>query len=246
MPELANRFVDVCGVCVHVRDGGPSDGRPIVLVHGIGVSSRYFVPLGRLLAEGRRVLAVDLPGSGLSGSPPRALGVGGLAEALAAWLDAEGIERPDVVANSLGCQVTIDLAAREPERFDRIVLIGPTVDPRYRTPLHHAPRFFVDAVREPPSLLPIIVRDYLRFGLRRFVATAGAALRDRPEDKLPRMTSPTLVIKGERDAFISTDWVEEMVGLLPVGELAVVPRAPHATHYAAPRSVAALVEAFVS
>ena len=217
-----------------------------MLLHGLGVSSRYFVPLARILAERHRVVAVDLPGWDGSDRPDAILDIPGLAGELAAWLDAEGLVRPRIVANSLGCQVTIELAAREPERFERIVLIGPTVDPRYRTAIHHAPRFFVDAMREPPTLLPIIVRDYLRFGLRRFVATAGAALRDRPEDKLPRITAPTLVIKGERDAFVSTDWAEEIVERLPRGELAVVPRAPHATHYAAPRSVAALVEGFRS
>lgn len=246
MSTLESRWTTLDEMRVHARVGGPPGTRAIVLVHGIGVSSRYFVPLARLLAETHRVVAVDLPGWDGSDSPPRALDIPGLAGELAAWLDAAEIERPHVVANSLGCQITVDLAAREPERFERIVLIGPTVDPRYRTPLRHAPRFFVDAAREPPSLLPIIVRDYLRFGLRRFVATAGAAVRDRPEDKLPRIPSPTLVIKGERDAFVSTDWVEEMVELLPRGELAVVPRAPHATHYAAPRSVAAIVEGFIS
>jgi 2-hydroxy-6-oxonona-2,4-dienedioate hydrolase len=215
-----------------------------VLLHGLGVSSRYFVPFARILADRWRVVAVDLPGWDGSDRPPSVLDIPGLARELGAWLDAEKLERVHIVANSLGCQIAVDLAAREPERFERIVLIGPTVDPRYRTPLRHAPRFLVDAVREPPSLLPIIVRDYLRFGMRRFVATAGAALRDRPEDKLPRIPSPTLVIKGQRDAFVSTDWVEEMVALLPRGELAVVPRAPHATHYAAPRSVATLVERF--
>jgi len=246
MNELESRWTTVGGLRVHARVGGPAGTRPILLAHGVGVSSRYFVPLARLLAERHRVVAVDLPGWDGSDSPPSALDIPGLADQLAAWLDAAEIERPHVIANSLGCQYTIDLAAREPERFERIVLIGPTVDPRYRTPLHHAPRFFVDAIREPPSLLPIIVRDYLRFGLRRFVATAGAALRDRPEDKLPRVSAPTLVIKGGRDAFVSTDWVEEMVELLPRGELAVVPRAPHATHYAAPGTVAALVERFIS
>ena len=217
-----------------------------MLLHGLGVSSRYFVPLARILAARWRVVAVDLPGWDGSDRPPEALDIPGLAGELGGWLDAEELQGVHIVANSLGCQIAVDLAARQPGRFERIVLIGPTVDPRYRTPLRHAPRFFVDAVREPPSLLPIIVRDYLRFGLRRFVATAGAALRDRPEDKLPRIPSPTLVIKGQRDAFVSTDWVEEMVALLPRGELAVVRRAPHATHYAAPRSVATLVERFFS
>lgn len=101
-------------------------------------------------------------------------------------------------------------------------------------------------MREPPSLLPIILRDYARFGLLRFIATARSALNDRPEEKLPRIPAPTLVIKGSRDAFVSTAWVEDMVELLPLGELAVVPGAPHATHYAAPKTVAALVDRFFS
>jgi pimeloyl-ACP methyl ester carboxylesterase len=226
---------------VHARVAGPPDAPPLVLLHGLGVSGTYMVPLARELAPRWRVLVPDLPGFGRSDSAPRALSVRGLAGALAAWLDAEGLPRVTLLANSLGCQVAIDLAAREPERFERLVLVGPTVDPRYRSFAAHTPRFFVDAFREPLSLAGIIAVDYARFGPFRFAATARSALGDRPEDKLARIPAPTLVVKGGHDAFVSTAWCDRVATGLPRGELVVVPGEPHAVHYTAPARVAALV-----
>lgn len=238
---MRSRRTDLGGLGIHVREDGAPDAPPLVLLHGLGVSGTYMVPLARGLAPRWRVLVPDLPGFGRSDSPPRALGVRGLADVLAAWLDAEGLPRVTILANSLGCQVTIDLAAREPARFKRLVLVGPTVDPRYRSFTAHTPRFFVDAFREPLSLAAIIAVDYARFGPLRFAATARSALDDRPEDKLPRIPAPALVVKGGRDGFVSTAWCKRVAGGLPRGELVVVPGEPHAVHYTAPARVAALV-----
>ena len=236
------RWTELGSLRVHARVAGPPEGTPLVLVHGLGVSSRYFEPLAARLAERHRVLAPDLPGSGLSDKPPRALGVRGLARALAAWLDAERLPRVVLVANSLGCQVTIDLAAREPLRFERLVLVGPTVDPAFRGYLRHTVGFAVDAVREPLSLAAIATAEYVRFGPLRYIATARSAMNDRPEDKLPAIDAPTLVLRGGRDGFVTTPWIERMAALLRRGEAAVVPGEPHAAHYTAPDRVAALVE----
>lgn len=216
-------------------------GDPIVCVHGIGVSSRYFVPLARALGRERRVLVPDLPGFGRSPKPPRVLGISELADALREFLDAEALERVPLVANSMGCQIVLDLAVRSPERVSSLVLVGPTVDPYRRSVRQQVPRFVLDSVREPPSLLAIVALDYAIFGPLRFVATARAALRDRPEEKLPHVDVPTLVVRGERDGFVSQRWCEDAARLLPRGRLAVVPGVAHAAHYAAPERVAALV-----
>src|SRR5262245_52027362 len=105
---------------MHVSEGG--DGEPIVLVHGFGVSGTYMLPLARELAGRFSVFVPDLPGYGRSDRPETPLGVDGLAAALAACLDALGLERPVLVANSFGCQVVTKLAATRPDRAGRLVL----------------------------------------------------------------------------------------------------------------------------
>jgi pimeloyl-ACP methyl ester carboxylesterase len=244
--QLRSRFETVSGLRLHARVGGSgTSGPPFVCVHGIGVSSRYFVPLARELAATSPVAAVDLPGFGRSERPPRALGVPGLADALRAWLDVLGLERPALVANSMGCQVAVELAVRAPERVDRLVLVGPTIDPHARTAARQTARLLLDCLREPPSLLAIIALDYAVFGPLRLARTARSALADRIERKLPLVRAPTLVVRGERDGLVSRRWAAEAASLLPRGRLEVLPGEAHACHYSAPRRVAGLVRSFV-
>jgi pimeloyl-ACP methyl ester carboxylesterase len=228
---------------MYVRTAGT--GAPVVLVHGIGVSGRYFVPLGRELAADHAVLIPDLPGFGRSEPAGRPLGIVGLAGALLAFLDAAGLERPALVANSMGCQVVAALASRRPERAGPLVLVGPTVDPHRRTFPEQVAGALRDCLGEPPSLLALIAWDYAVFGPRRFVATARSALRDRIEDDLRRLETPALVVRGERDGFVSARWAEEAAALLRRGRLVVVPGGPHAIHYTRPRLVADLVRRFL-
>jgi 2-hydroxy-6-oxonona-2,4-dienedioate hydrolase len=122
------------GLRMHARvfgeaaPGGPS----VILVHGLVVSGRYMVPAAERLAHDRRVFVPDLPGFGLSESPPCVLDVAGLSGTLSAWMEGIGLERATLVGNSMGCQVITELAARHPERVERAVLQGPTMDPRRR------------------------------------------------------------------------------------------------------------------
>jgi 2-hydroxy-6-oxonona-2,4-dienedioate hydrolase len=220
-------------------------GAPLVCVHGIGVTSRYFEPLADVLAGGRRVLVPDLPGWGRSPRPSQALDLEQLADALAGFLDAEGLARVPLVANSFGCQVAVELAVRRPERVSALVLVGPTVDPSRRTFALQTRSFVLDSFREPPSLWWIIASDYARMGPMRFVRTARFALRQRMEDRLPRVAAPTLVVRGEHDAFASQAWCRRAAELLPRGSLAVVDGAAHAAHYSDPVRVSGLVRSFL-
>jgi pimeloyl-ACP methyl ester carboxylesterase len=247
MAELESRWTTWRGLRVHERRGGGSQAsaRPAVLVHGFGVSSRYFVPLARVLAEQRPVVALDLPGSGRSERPPRALSVPALARMLEEWLPAAGLRQPLVVANSMGCQVVVHLAARRPDLTGPLVLVGPTVDPHARTLVRQAARLAADAVREPPALVGIAAADYARFGPVRLTRTARFVLVDAIERKLPLVQAPVLVVRGSRDALVPQSWAEEAAGLLPRGLLAVVDGEAHACHFSAPDRVAVLVERFL-
>ena len=222
-------------------------GTPIVLVHGLGVSSAYLVPTALALASDHPVYAPDLPGFGRSEGPFRALDVTRLARELLAWMDAMGLERPVLLANSLGCQVIVALTVAAPQRVAGLVLVGPTVDPQWRTFVRQIPRWLLECTREPLlSLFLIIALDYFRCGARRFFATGRFALAYRMEDDLPFVHALALVVRGERDAFVSPAWAERVTNLLSNGDLATIAGASHAANYSAPDAIARLVRMFLT
>jgi pimeloyl-ACP methyl ester carboxylesterase len=111
----------------------PSHRPPVVLVHGLVVSSRYMVPLTRALAADFRVYAPDLPGFGESSKPSRTLDLPAMADTLHAWMRTIGLTKVALVGNSFGCQLIAELAVRHPEIVARLVLQGPTVDAAARS-----------------------------------------------------------------------------------------------------------------
>jgi 2-hydroxy-6-oxonona-2,4-dienedioate hydrolase len=240
---MAAHRATIAGIPGYARIAG--SGPPVVLVHGLAVSSRYFVPLIRELARTRTVLAPDLPGYGRSATPPRPLDVPELADALEEWLELAGVVPAPLVANSLGCQVAVDLAVRRPQWVSRLVLLGPTMDPAAPTVVRQAVRLALDTLREPPGLWPAETIDYLRMGPRRTIATARRALADPFTDKVSRVSQPALVVRGGRDAIVSQGWAERVADLLPDGRLTVIAGEPHAAHWSAAADVARVVEEFL-
>jgi pimeloyl-ACP methyl ester carboxylesterase len=242
--ELASVWTNVAGTRVHARvaqERAANDDLPVVLVHGLTVSSRYMVRFMRQLAPQYAVFAPDLPGFGRSHKPGRVLSIPELADALIAWMEAVGIARAALVGQSMGCQIIADAAVRYPRHVAAAGLIGPSMDRHGRTPLEQARRLAIDGLLSPPSAVLIMLRDFLDCGPLRTLRTLHYALTDQIEEKMPLVRAPTLIIRGERDVIAPQRWVEELVRRLPDGELVLVPGAPHATQYAAPAETARLV-----
>jgi pyruvate dehydrogenase E2 component (dihydrolipoyllysine-residue acetyltransferase) len=102
--------------------GGPEEGAPLVLIHGLGGAAVNWTLLAELLAKRRRVVAVDLPGHGGSEPLPAAPSLAPYADRVARVAEAEGFARADYVGHSLGGLVALRLAIREPETVRRLVL----------------------------------------------------------------------------------------------------------------------------
>lgn len=116
------------GLRVRLLEAGPSQGAPVILVHGWGAcvyTFRYVAPA--LARAGRRVLAFDMRGHGLSDKPVgRGKYTGGaLGDDLQDVMDVAGVERADLLGHSLGGGVALHFALARPERIRRLVLAAP-------------------------------------------------------------------------------------------------------------------------
>lgn len=245
-PEKTLTVVNGRRMHARVSGGEATGGPPVVLVHGLVVSGRYMVPLMGVLARSHAVYAPDLPGFGRSEGPAGAPDVAGLADSLAAWMRAAGLEGAALVGNSMGCQVIVELVLRHPGLIERVVLQGPTMDPRARSAPRQIGRLLIDTTREPPSLVAIEALDLLRAGVRLSWRTFRRALDDPIEEKLPRVRVPALVVHGLRDRISPHRWAEEVARLLPDGCLVVLPHAAHAANYSAPAELAREIRPFLA
>ncbi len=241
-------FTKVNNLMMHARvidNLAPAHSPIVVLVHGLGMSSRYMIPTAERLADCARVYAPDLPGFGLSEKPPHALSIAELSDYLLAWMDVLKLERATFVGNSFGAQVIVDFIVRYPQRVERAALIALTIDPHARTAFRQIARLILDATREPVSLFPLAISDYFKAGFFRAARTLRFALADHIEEKLQRVNTPTLIIRGERDPIVPQRWAEESTRLLPGARLEVIPQAAHAVNYNSPAELARVLTPFL-
>ena len=247
-PALESRWFTAGGRRLHARasDGPGVPGRtPVVLVHGVIVSSRYLLPTAVELAADFPVLVPDLPGYGLSEPARRAATLETLADSVIACALAAGHDRVALVGNSFGAQVAVEAALRHPDRVARVALLGPTVDPRASNVIRQYVRWQRNAPDEHLSCVPVMARDLADVGLRRAAHLLRIMVDDPIEDKLPQVACPALVVRGGRDRVVPTAWALEVTRRLPRAELAVVPGYAHMAHYSGALAVAAVLRPFL-
>lgn len=170
----------------------------------------------------------------------------GLAEALATWLRARGLEDATLVGNSAGCQYIVACARRFADITGRLVLIGPTVDPQARSAGAQVARWLRCGVTPDVAQVPIVIKDVRDAGLRRVRRTFRAVLDDAIEEALPHVTNPTLVLRGDRDRLVPRRWAEQVRWLLPTAELVEIARAGHVAHLTHAQQVAGVIDRWLT
>jgi len=185
--------------------------RSYVLVHGIGVSSRYFRPLAVELAKTGAVYLVDLPGYGAAPNPRRDVTLADHADVLANFLRETNLVNPVLVGHSMGTQIVSLLAAKHPDVTDRIVVMAPTMEPGGRRAARAVGRLVHDATREPPIVFWIAITDYLiRCGLPYLLRQMPHMLTDRIEERVGTNHAKVLVISGDRDTIVPVPWARQL------------------------------------
>lgn len=207
---------------VHVIPG-PRDARAFVLVHGIGVSARTFLPVALELARHGTVYAIDLPGYGAAPRPPRDPSLAEHGEVVAEFVRSRGLVNPVLVGHSMGAQLLTRLLVDDPGLSDRLVLIGATMRPRLRTVARAIASLLADVPREPLHLALVVTVDYLfRCGIPYFIQQLPELVDDAIEDRLPRVQAKTLVVAGENDPIAGGDWARFVASRVPDGRFVEV------------------------
>ncbi len=122
--RLAGRHFTAGGITSFVREEG--QGEPVVLMHGLPVSSfLYRKVIPRLAARGFRAVAFDLPGLGLADRAPDAdYSIRGLADFTAAAIDALGIDRFHLVVHDAGGPIGFEAVSSIPDRVMSLTVLN--------------------------------------------------------------------------------------------------------------------------
>jgi 2-hydroxy-6-oxonona-2,4-dienedioate hydrolase len=150
-----------------------------------------------------------------------------------------------LVGQSMGCAVVVETARRRPDLVERLVLIGPTPDPRARGVVLPLLRLIASAPFERWSLAGVIAGDYVRMGRRlwpEFFAMQAYPI----ERRMAGLTTPTLLVSGARDALVPRRWLQLAARLTGAGEPLLIPRWGHAVQYSAPAQLTAALRAFLA
>lgn len=120
------RFIELNGVVHHYQDVGPSDGQPLVLIHGWDCSSFWWHHVVDPLAQaGYRVISYDLKGHGFSDTDPRQnYTVAGFSADLQALIRALDLGAVHLAAFSLGAFVGLHVAAHHPEMVRSLIFFN--------------------------------------------------------------------------------------------------------------------------
>lgn len=241
LPGLANKDL-------RIRHRG-SGQRAYILIHGIGMSAKYYLPLANILSEDAQVFLVELPGFSRNDKPPRPLSMAEFADSVWQGMVAMWKQRymqPEnivVVGHSMGTQVAVEMALDTPVEPEAVVLMAPTVNDRESTRWQQSLRLLQDSYRESPELGPIVVLSYLRCGLPWFFKTLTEMLNHHMRDRLAKIEYPVMLIGGDADPICPPSWLDRVRDNESNVEDGFVKHAAHAMHFSHPSETANLIRA---
>lgn len=99
-------------------------GPPVLLIHGVGLNADAWEPQIAGLSTQRRVVAIDLPGHGLSDPLPGAAALADYVDAVAAFIDATGLAPVPLIGHSMGAMVALGLALDHPDKVAVLVALN--------------------------------------------------------------------------------------------------------------------------
>jgi pimeloyl-ACP methyl ester carboxylesterase len=266
-----HRFETINGLRLHFLQTGAVGGSPVCFLHGGAAHAHWFDRVIPGLRDRYQVIALDQRGHGQSQwALPPAYATQDFAEDLRALMGRLGWPRMTLVGHSMGGHNAMAFAAWHPERTAGLVIVDsrPYLPPdrvqpmreRGRRParVHPSEDAAVAAFRLLPRETvadPGLLAHMARTGLApanggfRFRFDPACYADRKPVDcwpLLPRVTAPTLVVRGEHSPVLPLDMAARMLETIPNAELVEIPGAYHHLTLDAPEAFGAALERFLA
>ena len=221
------------------------EGDPIILVHGLSGSMRWWRRNVQALARDHRVYLVDLPGFGTMSRVRTRFALVNVAQWLLAWMEAVNIQRAHFVGHSMGGYICIWIAAHRPEVVLHLVLVSPAVLSYIHTIWGYA-RPLLTAIRYVKrGFFPILAYDALRAGPFTLLRAAHDLLSVDAEEDITKIKAPTLLIWGENDTLVPPSVGQILRTKIATSHLVILKNASHVSMYDQPQQFNQEVEAFL-
>ncbi|MEV6322885.1 alpha/beta hydrolase [Nocardia sp. NPDC051787] len=236
----------------HIAYRTSGAGRPVVLLHPVGLDCLWWTSYISHLAEQYRVIAVDLPGHGRSSPIRNPMTLGDLASDVAAVLRAETDQPAHVVGVSMGGMVAQHLALQQSQHVASLILcatagsFADAVRPKLRE-RGHAARRGMDAVVQPTlerwfsphGRSTSIGRSCAQTLAANDPASWEASWQAISEldtlERLGALDMPALVITGAADITTPPEASAALAHALPDARLSIIPDAWHLGVYEEPQ-----------
>ena len=235
---IAPRDIEAGGKRLRILDLGGSAGAPLVLVHGFGADLNAWMFNQPVLADGRRVVAIDLPGHGGSTKQlDKSVDAASFAADIDRALAALGIERLHLVGHSMGGGITLAFASLQPDRVASLSLIasaslGPEVNGAFIDGFlklqrrREAPEVLAPLVHDPSLISRQMIEELLRYkrldGVQAALETIArewfpnGRQRENLAEVVLTLPIPVQIIWGRDDRIVPVAHAEALAGKVPV------------------------------
>lgn len=256
-------YFDHDGCQLHYEEYGK--GAPVLLVHGLGSSTRdweYQIPE---LAAHYRVVAIDIRGHGRSDKPRERYSIAGFAEDVAALIEHLGLGRVHLVGISMGGMIGFQLGVERPELLQSLCIVNSGPEVKAKSPrdvLEIAKRWSLSRLLsldtiakglgrllfpkpEQAELRRKIEERWPQNDKRAYLASLDAIIGWGVRERLARISCPTLVISADHD-YTPVAQKEAYVKEMPNARLLVIEDSRHATPLDQPQRFNSSLLAFLA
>jgi pimeloyl-ACP methyl ester carboxylesterase len=256
--ESNGKYVDVNGMKMYYEVSGKGD--PLIILHGAHMDIMSMGKIIPMLAETHQVYALEFQGHGHTADIDRAITYQNLADDIADFMDAVGLEKADVFGYSMGGQIGLQLAISHPQKVKKLIAASVAYDLEGWQPAYSV--FIPQMTPEMFLAMPFFAGKhkqsadpdgYITF-LKKMIALEHEPIAW--EEDVKNLKTPVLIIAGDADVatlehtvamfrLLGGGVMGDMGNPLPESRLAILPATSHTAVISQPELLIAFIEPFL-